>query len=523
MSLTMSKTLNVTLTDVNRAAIEASICKRDFYEFALAAWKIVDTNEFVPNWHIKALCDHLQAVAEGKIKRLLINIPPGTAKSMVVSVLFPAWMWTRRPKWRAISTSHSLEQAIRDTRKSRDLLRSDWYQERWPIEFKDDADRKSGYENSHLGFRIAKPFTSLTGERGNCVIIDDPHSVDTAKSDAERTATVQTFLESVPSRLNNPMDDAIIVIMQRLHETDVAGTILEMGLGYEHLCIPMEYEGDKRKTSIGWTDPRKRKGQLLHPERIPLAKVNEYKLSLGKVGYAGQYQQRPAPKDAGVLDTTWFKRFELRGGPDAYPGMNFYMTSDHATSGTGDYNVFRMWGVDANRNVHLVDSFRRKCTMETALGITSNDGIIALASAGALPMVKRWKPLAFFPEDDPAWKATSGFFVQAMRATGHFVTIKPQPTSGMGDKVNKAQSYVAIASLGQVHLPKGKVGDEALEEYAKFPTGKHDDQVDADGMIARVIDQVRGYVPLAEAEAAKQRDYAPSRSASGNDSDSFFI
>ena len=521
--MTATNKQNVTINTEGQLALERALYGRSFYDFVLRAWREVDPSELIPNWHIEAICAHLQAVAEGRIKRLLINIPPGTAKSMIVAVLFPVWMWTHRPDWRAISTSHSLDRAIQDTRKSRDLIRSEWYQERWPIEFKEDQDRKSSYENQYRGFREAKPFTSLTGSRGNCVIIDDPHSVDGAKSEAERTSAVETFLEAVPNRLNDLKRDTIIVIMQRLHEEDVAGCILERPeLGYEHLCIPMEYEGDKQKTSIGWKDPRKRDGQLLFSERFPKNEIARIKASMGPTVYAGQYQQRPSPREAGELDVRWFNRFKQGEHPT---GCNYYMTSDHAPGAHGDYNVFRMWGLDAKRNLWLVDSFRKRCKMDEALGIKRDEqGNLKLMGTGALPMIRRWKPRAFFPERDHTWLAVEDVFRSALRETSTHVRIASQATTGMGDKVAKVQSYVALASMGQVYLPLGPVGDDALLEYGKFPTGKHDDQVDADGMIGRVFDQLHpGRVITEEELFSRNRDYGPSRSQSGSDSDAHWI
>lgn len=511
------------IQNISEAAIERAICEKSFYEFAIRAWQHIDTSVLVLNWHFEAICNALQAVADGATTRLLINVPPGCAKSMIVSVLFPAWMWTHRPSWRAVSASHSFEFAKRDTRRSRELIRSEWYQSHWPIQFSDDQDQKQSYENTHRGFRVAKPMTGITGERGNCVIIDDPHSVDDAKSEATRTSVVENFLEAVPNRLNDLEKDAIIVIMQRLHEEDVAGTILDMELGYDHLCIPMEYEGDPNDTPWGYRDPRTEDGELMFPVKFSRKAVDALKKSL-RTSYAGQYQQRPAPREAGEIDKTWFEhtRYDLGEHPQ---GCNYYMTSDHAPAGNKDYNVFRIWGIDHKRHLWLVDSFRKQCKMDVALGIKRDDeGKLHYLPSGALHLIRRWKPLAFFPEDDNNWKSVGDLFKQALREAGLFVRIEPQPTGGLGDKVVKAQSFCTLAALGQVHLPRGTIGDTALAEYVMFPNGKHDDQVDADGMIGRVQTQLRaGWQVENEERPTGPNDYRSKRSNHKSDSDAFFL
>ena len=467
------------------AAVEKSVIEKSFKLFVKNAWPHADNAKFKANWHIDALCDHLQAVAEGKIKRLLINIPPGTAKSLIVSVLYPVWVWTTQPSKTFISTSYAMELATRDARRSRNLLESEWYQARWPIKLVGDQNQKINFENVKGGSRVAKPFQSMTGGRANLVIIDDPHSVRMANSEADRTSAVETFLEAIPNRINDPENDAIIVIMQRLHEEDISGIILERPeLGYEHLIIPMEYEGANEPTSIGWTDPRTVDGELLFPNHMTPSAIAKLKSSLGPVAYAGQYQQRPAPREAGLLDVRWFNRYKLGKHPE---GCNYYMTSDHAPSGKGDYNVFRVWGIDHERNLWLVDSFRKRCLMDEAFGIKRVDGKYRMLGNGALPMIRKWSPYAFFPEKDSAWITIESLFKSALRETSTHVRIDPQPISGLGDKTNKVQPYIAVASLGQVYIPEGPMGDDTLAEYGRFPNGKHDDQVDADGMIARVL------------------------------------
>jgi len=493
-----------TLTLRDQIVVEKALCERSFKDFVRIAWKQVDTAKYVHNWHVDALADHLQACAEGKIKRLLINICPGSAKSTIVNVLFPAWLWTIRPEARIISASYSEKLSIRDSLKTRRLIQSQWFQRRWAIHLQDDQNAKAKFENGSLGSREACPMGSMTGSRGNFVIIDDPHSVDDAKSAATRSKVVDTFLSSIPSRLNEPANDVIIVVMQRLHEDDVSGIILERpGLGYEHLCIPLLAGPveDRIPTSIGWVDPRA-EGENMFPARFDEEVVKGYKASLGPLQFAGQYQQTPAPADDGFFKRHWFHRFEPGEQPK---NIHIYMTSDHAPSGNNDYNVFRVWGVDSNRNLWLLDSFRKRCTMNVALGIErDHTGKTIISSEGAFALMKKWKPHAWFPENDPTWSAIRPMVEAAMLETRTFVKIEALPTKGAGDKTGKAVPYQAMAAMGMVHIPNGEIGEEALAEYAVFPVGKRDDQVDADGAIARVLDEATpAFVPVPQKSKLK--------------------
>src|SRR5690606_12890872 len=237
-------------------------------------------------WQIDAICAHLEAITDGRINRLLINVPPGTMKSLLVSVFWPAWEWTFRPELQYLTTSYSEAYVKRDSRRMRDLVSSEWYQALWPLSLPRTAE--ISFENSRRGFREGKPFASLTGGRGDRVIIDDPHSTETAESEADRNTAIRVFRESVPTRLNDPERSAIIVIMQRLHEEDVSGQILKLGLGYEHLVLPMEFEPERRwRTSIGFEDPRTEEGELLFPERFPRHVVERDKVPMGSYAVAG--------------------------------------------------------------------------------------------------------------------------------------------------------------------------------------------------------------------------------------------
>lgn len=352
----------IQLTDADWLAIEREACRRSLATFVRQAWHVIEPAQpYIHGWHIDAVCAHLEAVTRGDITRLLINIPPGTMKSLLVSVFWPAWEWGAcgMPSTRYVAASHSQEFAIRDTLKMRRLVSSDWYQRLWPIPLTKDQNEKTKFENQKTGFRQAMAMASLTGTRGDRVIIDDPHSIEGAISDADRNRTLRVFQETVPSRLSNPDRSAIIVVMQRIHELDVSGFILSDAgnHGYTHLMLPMEYEPERRSDSTLFDDPRTIDGELLFPERFPRDVVDRDKRMMGSHAVAGQFQQRPSPRGGGMIRGDWFGRY------DQLPKMTAKMVfADTAmkTKERHDFSVFECWGKGDDGKAYLIDLIRGK-------------------------------------------------------------------------------------------------------------------------------------------------------------------
>lgn len=299
------------------------------HEFVAQAWHVVAPSYgFKDNWHIAAICDHLEAVHRGEIRRLLINVPFRTAKSTIVSVLYPAWKWIHAPAHKFLCGSYAAKLAIRDNLSMRRLVQSTWFRERWGRGFNlvdnsdwgdpegfaltPDQNQKIRFENDRTGYRIAFGFEGgVMGEGGDDIIIDDPHDRDSAHSDKERETSLVTFDEAISTRLNEPAKSAIVIIMQRLHEQDLSGHVLTRG-GYEHLLIPMHYDPKRSKvTCIGWSDPRTTTGELMHPARFPEEVVAEITATLGSYAAAGQLEQHPAPSEGGILKRSWWKFYDV--------------------------------------------------------------------------------------------------------------------------------------------------------------------------------------------------------------------
>ena len=294
---------------------------RTLVGFVKEAWHVLEPQTpYIHGWHHDAICAHLEAIHRKEISRLQINEPPGCMKSLVASVMFQAWEWgpAGTPGIRYLTTSYMEKYARRDSRKTRDLVLSEWYQTLWPNVIL-IRDNETDFENTSKGTRTAMPFASLTSGRGNRLIIDDPHSTEMAESDADRERAERIFRESATSRLNDPQKDAIVVIMHRLHPDDVCGIIQQLELPYVKLVLPMEYVRSLAVTTPYFSDPRHQDGELLCPERIPRATIEQNKIELGEYAYSTQYQQQPRGREG----TQFFSAADLliNGEASAAPAM----------------------------------------------------------------------------------------------------------------------------------------------------------------------------------------------------------
>jgi predicted phage terminase large subunit-like protein len=447
------------------AAIAALVSFRFFVE---EAWPVVVPAEpFKPNWHIDAICDHLQAVARLQIRDLLINIPPRFGKSTIASVMFPAWLWLQDPRLRLLYSSYAQSLSTRDSVAMRQLIESPWYQARWGAVFQiaSDQNEKTRFENNHKGYRLATSVGGAnTGEGGDVIVADDPHNVQEVESEVTRKAAVRWWNEVMSTRGNNPATTRRIVIMQRVHEQDLAGDILEKG-GYVHLNLPMEYEPKFATASpIGWADPRKVENQLLWPERYGPEWVAEQKKRMGSYAYAAQFQQRPAPLDGGMFKRSWWKFYRtdpallLEGGTD-----DRCWSWDMAFKGQddSDFVVGQAWA-RKGADLYLLHQIRGRLTYTATK---------AAVKAGATKFPRIHYKLV---ED----KANGSAVIDDLKsAVGGLVPVKPE-----GGKEARAAVVQPYAEAGNIYLPDPSIApwvEDYIAEFQNFPKGGHDDQVDA--------------------------------------------
>ena len=450
----------LTLDDAREAKKE--LARRSLAEFARQAWHVLEpATELKWGWALDAICEHLEAITEGNIRRFLANVPPGSMKSLLTGVIWPAWEWGPRglPSMRYLGTAHKQELAVRDNMKCRRLIQSEWYQSRWPVSLTSDQNAKTKFENDKTGFREAMAFTSMTGSRGDRVILDDPHSVDDANSVASLQSAVTTFREALPSRVNNDQS-AIVIIMQRLNEADVSSVAID--LGYEHLMIPMRYEpGRSRVTCLGWEDPRRVDGELMFPERFPEEQVTELEKTMGSYAVAGQLQQRPSPRGGGILKEAWFRHY--RDVPEL-EWRSIYADTAMKTGQENDYSVFECWGRSMTGQAVLIDMIRGKWEAPELLDRARAFWLRHQAA--------HISPLRAMKVED---KVSGTGLIQTLRWEG----ISILPIQRDKDKISRAYDAAPFIESGNVLVPEWADWlDGFMDEVKTFPAGAHDDQLD---------------------------------------------
>ena len=516
-------------------AIEKRKCEISLAEFVRHAWRVIEPGQpYVHGWHIDFICAHLEAITDEVVldngelyNRLLVNVPPGTMKSLLIGVFWPAWEWGPRkmPHMRYVCAAHSQDLAIRDGLRMRRLVTSDWYQAHWGdiVKLTGDQNQKTKFENTATGFRQATAAGSITGARGDRVIIDDPHSVDGANSDQQRNSTLTWFLEAVPTRVNNPDRSAIVVVMQRLHEEDVSGVILSRGLGYDHIMLPMRYDPARAyATKLGYADPREEEGELLFPERFPIEVVERDEKAMGPYATAGQFQQQPEPRGGGIIKDHWWQLWDK---PE-YPPIEFIVASldtAYTTKAENDFSALTVWGVfsasSEGQATRAVDRYGR--SMEIRTSYQSE----ALGPVPKVMLMYAWQVKLELHELAEKVAATcSRMRVDRLlienKAAGHSVAQEIRRLFGAEafavqmydpktlDKTARLYSVQHIFAEGMVYAPDKDWAEQVIRQCSVFPKGKNDDLVDtvsmslnhlrSTGMLTRAAER------LAELEEAQR-------------------
>ena len=448
--------------------------------FAREAWPILEPETPLKwGWHLDAIAEHLEAVTWGQINRLLINVPPGMSKSMMCSVLWQAWEWgpCGMPGKRFLSTSFAQEAVKRDTRKTRNLIRSEWYQSLWP-EVRLVRAGEMSFENSQTGFREGSAFGSLTSKRGDRLCIDDPHSVLQAESDADRAATTMKFREGALDRINDQEASAIAIIMQRLHALDISGVILEQRMPYVHLMLPMEFDPKRVcRTKIGFKDPRTIEGELLDPARFPPKTIAQMKHDRTAYAWAGQFDQSPSPREGGMFKRHWFEGKVIAQSP---PGTIWWRAWDLAA--TKNETAARTAGVKMGR---APDG-----KIIVAHTITEQEEGAAVSRIIKATAEMDGKAVSISLPQDPGQAGKVQKSQYGLLLQGWPIKIEPEK----GDKEQRAQPFADQCELGNVYLLKGEWNSGYLDELCAFPTGRFKDQVDASSSaFARLVTRAPVY------------------------------
>lgn len=481
------------VSDTTKAIdVRAEQMRRKFSLFAKKAWEHIDPMPLVWGWHLDAMCDHLQWLYEfdGQCD-LLINIPPGHAKSMIVSVLFPAWIWTRDPSYQVLGSSYEMTLATRDALKTRDLVDCQWFKDHFrqglrEWEWHPDQNLKTAYKNSLGGYRLSLSVGGKgTGLRGNMLIVDDSLKAEDAYSEPARKKSIRWFFETMGTRFNQMTQRKRVIIGQRIHEADLPGELLRRQKrqelpSLETLILPGEFLPKERfVTRMGWTDPRTEEGEPLFPAMFPKSVLAAMKPELGSYAYSAQVMQKPTPAEGGMIKRAWFNRRYIIDGEGERPLDGFTVRtlpanirkeryfdwieiiSDCAFKDLehSDKVAIGCWG-RKGPHIYLLDlKWDRMSFTETLAAIRD--------------MKAKWGKLvsAVCIED----KANGTAVIEVLKATiPGVIAIEPE-----GGKESRVMGTSKFFEAGNVWLPQSAywVGD-AIEEAVTFPKGAHDDWID---------------------------------------------
>lgn len=467
----MQKHLENLLKGLDLKKIEAELYRKSFYEFSLEAFKALHNGqELTPNWHIEYLCNRLQKEAyrvvngEPREKHLLINVPPRTLKSELVNVFFSVYCWVLKDSIQFISSSYSGSLSITLSTQARRLIESDWFKEHFPdVNLSKDENTKSRYTTTNSGLRYSTSTGgTVTGMGADIIVIDDPQNPQLARSDVERENANVFFNETLRSRLNNPDKGVFIVIMQRLHEQDLTGMLLDKEPdNWEHICLPAEDSKYVKPADLRdfYTDG------LLFPQRLSKSTLESFKLGLGSYGYSGQYGQIPSPDEGGIFKGDWFniikelpkdknnKTLELK--------WDFYLDTAYTDKQTNDPSAM------------------------LACAFYNNELYIREVKTVRMEMPELIKEIPKFCElngythrsriyIEP--KASGKSIVQMLKRTTRLNVVEDKPPTE--SKLSRANSVSAFIESGRVNLLDGRYIDPFINELKAFPNGSHDDMVD---------------------------------------------
>jgi predicted phage terminase large subunit-like protein len=475
------------LTDEERD--RSILCMNRLERFVEEFFPEIDPHPYATNWHIGLLSECLEAVELGQIRWLLINMPPRHMKSLVLSVMYPAWVWAKKPWDRFIFGTHSADLSLALAQKSRDVIQSEKYQ-RWYghiYQLRDDANSKKAFHTTERGFRFSTSVKSkITGHGGDKVIIDDPHDTQFAESDIDREATVRWYQRTMHSRVESHKTSVRIVCGQRTHPFDVSGALIELG-SYFHLELQARYRRAKHFVvhinNKRWEDPRTEEGAPLFPSLIDDAALDAEAANMSERDFECQYQQNPLPPESAMFDPSQWSTVEPSAVPDDCDWVSFYdLAATKVEKGKRpDFTVRALVGRSRRTgHFYLSNIFR---VQDSPKKILRHMRKLAHRDGYAVPI---------HIEQEPGAEAKFAIDAIAEKLEGFQVYGHPST----GDKAFRAKPVAVDAEHGRWHIVSDAGLSTAhkwvkafLSELALFPEGQNDDQVDAVTGAAKILTQ----------------------------------
>lgn len=464
---------------LNKSMIKRELCKRSLFYFIQEFWEYVAADEFINNWHIPYLCNELmeiaQRVGENKSKKhdLIINIPPGTTKSITCSVMFPVWCWINWPWMRFITASYAKDLALEQAELSREIIRSEKFKIYFPdINIKKDKDTKSNFK---IIFTDSKGVVQLGGNRyststggamtgfhAHILIVDDPLDPEQAASETELKNANRWIDQTLPTRKINKDITPTILIMQRLHENDPSGHILAKNKKrIKHISIPAEIRNYKKYLKPVYL-AKYYIDDLLDPNRMSWQVLEELLQELGQYGFSGQMGENPVPPGGGMFKVDHFQIID-KVPNDALIIQTIRYWDNAGTEGAGKFTSGLKMHKYINGKYIIADVKRGQWASEERERIKKET-----AQADG-------KNCIIYIEQEPG----SGGKEQAqgtIRNLAGFSIYADRPT---GDKIFRADPFSVQVNNGNVMLLRGEWNHNLIEEYRSFPFGTYSDQIDS--------------------------------------------
>jgi predicted phage terminase large subunit-like protein len=450
------------IEELTRAEYQA-LLRQDFTTFVARCFHELNPQaELAMNWHLEVVAAKLTAVRQGKIRRLIINLPPRHLKSLMASIAFPAWCLGHDPSAQILCVSYAQDLADKLARDCRSIMMSPWYRQIFRTRLAAHRQAVQEFITTRHGYRLATSIGGvLTGRGADIIMIDDPLKPEEALSKVQRQACNQWFVHTLYSRLNDKRSGAIVIIMQRLHEDDLVGHVLAQE-PWEVLSFPAIAEADEAhqvETIGGPRCFRRRQGEALHPDREPLETLERIRRTIGEYNFAGQFQQSPAPLGGGLVKAEWFQRYRETELPERFDRIVQSWDTANKVTELSDFSVCTTWGLKG-KHLFLLALFRRRLEYP------------ALKRA-VLEQQSLFEASVVLIED----KASGTQLIQDLIADGCHGVTRYQPD---GEKTMRMHSRTAMIENGFVHIPETAPWlAEYLHELSVFPNGKHDDQADS--------------------------------------------
>lgn len=499
--------------DISREKIR----RGGFKEFVKQAWAIVEGSRPLKwSWHLDAICDHLQALHEGRLEKhkLLVNVPPRTSKSTIVTVMFPCWVWTQNPNLSFVFASYAFNLSRDHAYKRRSILESAWYKERWGhiIELAGDRNNITEMANTAKGMMYTTSIGgSTTGRGGDYLILDDPNDAEQMESEVQRASTLRWIDVTWSTRMNDPKNYREILIQQRTHTQDVTGHVLSKQPDqWVWLRIPMEYNPEKPCRTPIWCDPRQTKNDLLDEERFPRKFIEERKISLGPYFYAGQYDQEPYPLGGGVIKSAWLHPWKKSDKQPGYlsvldgqyhfdPWAAFrFCTVDPAITeqeigekklSDPDYTVIAAWCAFWSHKRTVL------CLLDLFMARMEGPAILPKIQS----MHDYWK-FSIIGVETVAFQKMLFQLAKKQGLPVREISTKNDEEAIYRidkDKMARAMSATPLMADGRFHVPEYAPWlSEFSAQLTQFPNAGHDDCVDVSAFAVAIAEKYVGHVDL---------------------------